>query len=323
MTDFWNDFPSVKGGLEAVVSVMSDTVRSKGFPLGPDLARIVDADGKMLRPGFLLLSSEFGRGSSKKKNLVPLAAAIEILHLGTLIHDDILDEAAVRRGEPAFHVRNGTKEALLTGDWLFAQAFRLASNFSSPENARNLAMVVGVICSSEIRQDLDKFRYSRSVRSYLRKIAGKTAALFSLSFTVGAAESGCAPLTVNRLRRAGYNIGMAFQVIDDILDYESTQGVFRKPVGKDLSEGLCTLPLIHALSSDDGEIRRLLSSPPFSEETICRIVGRVRDSGALEASRKTAQRYTQRALNEIDALPDRPARQTLRRVAERLLVREY
>jgi len=323
MTDFWNDFPSVKSGLEAVVSVMSDTVRSEGFPLGTDLARIVDADGKMLRPGFLLLSSEFGRGAPKKEKFAPLAASIEILHLGTLIHDDILDEAPLRRGEPAFHIKNGTKEALLTGDWLFAQAFRLASNFSNPENARKLAMVVGVICSSEIRQDLDKFRYSKSIRGYLRKIAGKTAMLFSLAFTVGAAESGCFPTTVNRLRRVGYNIGMAFQVIDDILDYESTEGVFRKPVGKDVSEGLCTLPLIHALARDGGEIERLLLNPPFPEETVGRIVRRVRESGALEESRKTAQRYTQRALDEIDALPDKPAKQTLRRVAERLLVRVY
>jgi len=321
MTEFWNDFPSVKSGLNAVVSTMSDTVRSKGFPLGPDLARIVNADGKMLRPGFLLLSSEFGR--AKNDRLVPLATAIEILHLGTLIHDDILDEAPVRRGEPAFHIRNGTKEALLTGDWLFAQAFRLAANFSTPANAHNLAMVVGVICSSEIRQDLDKFRYSKSVRGYLRKIAGKTAALFSLSFTVGASESGCQIGTVNHLRRAGYNIGMAFQVIDDILDYESTQGVFRKPVGKDISEGLCTLPLIYALARDDGELERLLAAPPFSEETINQIVDRIRNAGALEESRKTAQRYTERALKEIESLPNKPARRTLRQVAERLLIREY
>ena len=285
------------------------------------MSRIVNADGKMLRPGFLLLASGFGR--VKDDRFVPLAAAMEILHLGTLIHDDILDEAAVRRGEPAFHVQNGTKEAILTGDWLFSQAFRLAANFSNPDNAKKLAMVVSVICSSEIRQDLDKYKYSKSVRTYLRKIAGKTAALFSLALTVGSTESGCSPIIVNRLRRAGYDIGMAFQIIDDILDYESTEGVFRKPVGKDISEGLCTLPLIQALARDDGKIERLLASQPFSADTIQEVVQRIKESGALDESRATARLYTERALREIGNLPDKPARQTLRQVAERLLVRAY
>lgn len=322
MTDFWNDFPTVRKRLKAVADEMSATVRAAGFPLGVELARVVESDGKMLRPGFLLLASEFGE-PGRADRLEPLAASMELLHTATLIHDDILDEAPLRRGEPAFHVRNGVKEAVLTGDWLFAQCFRLASGFSTPENARRFALVIGVICSSEIRQDLDKYRYSKSVREYLRKIAGKTAALFSLSLTLGGAEGGCGPLTVDRLRRAGYDIGMAFQVIDDILDYESTEGVFRKPVGKDLSEGLCTLPLIHALERDDGRIADLLAKPPFDRPTVDRIVGFIRDSGALEASRGTARLYTERALREIDALPDKPARQTLRRVAERLLVRAY
>lgn len=321
MTEFWNDYPSVRTRLEAVVSIMHDTVGSAGFPLGSGLARILEADGKMLRPGFLLLGSEFG--AKKNDRLVSLAAAIELLHIATLIHDDILDDAPVRRGKAAFHVQNGAKDAVLTGDWLFAQCFRLAADFSNPDNARTLAAVIGIICSSEIRQDLDKFRYSKSVRGYLRKIAGKTAALFSLAFLLGAAESGCDTRTVNRLRRVGYDIGMAFQVIDDILDYESTQGVFRKPVGKDLSEGLCTLPLIQALARDQKRIEPLLSSPPFAAETVSRVVGIVRDSGALEDSRAVARRYTERALREIAKLPDKPARDTLRQVAQRLLVREY
>ena len=322
MTDFWNDFPTIKNRLQAVSAEMAATARSAGFPLASELTRMVESDGKMLRPGFLLLASEFGR-PERADELAPLAASIELLHIATLIHDDILDEASLRRGEPAFHVRNGVKEAVLTGDWLFAQCFRLASGFSTPENARRFALVIGIVCSSEIRQDLDKFRYSKSVRDYLRKIAGKTAALFSLACTLGAVEGGCDPGTVNRLRRTGYDIGMAFQVIDDILDYESTEGVFRKPVGKDISEGLCTLPLIHALERDDGRIAALLEHPPFDRPVVDRIVGLIRDSGALEASRETARRYTERALREIASLPDKPARLTLRRVTERLLVRAY
>lgn len=322
MTDFWNDLPEVKRRLEAVSAEMSATVRSAGFPLAEELTRVVESDGKMLRPGFLLLASEFGR-PGRADELAPLAAAIELLHIDTLIHDDILDESPLRRGEPAFHVRNGVKEAVLTGDWLFSQCFRLASGFSTPENARRFALVVGIVCSSEIRQDLDKYRYSKSVRDYLRKIAGKTAALFSLAFTLGAVEGGCDPWDVNRLRRTGYNIGMAFQVIDDILDCESTEGVFRKPVGKDVSEGLCTLPLILALERDDGSLLGMLKDPPFDRGTIDRILERIRDSGALETSRLAALRYTERALREIAALPDKPARLALRRLTERLLVRAY
>lgn len=321
MTDFWDACPSVKDGLVAVVSVMSETIRSSGFPLAPELGRLADADGKMLRPGFLLLGAEFGRPDHGK--LVPLAAALELLHIGTLIHDDILDDATVRRGDAAFHVRNGTKEAVLTGDWLFSRSFRLVADFSNPKNARDLARVIGLICSSEIRQDLDKFRYSTSVRGYLRKISGKTAALFALALTVGAAQSGCGPSVVSRLNRAGYDIGMAFQIIDDILDYEGTEGALRKPVGKDLAEGLCTLPLIHALARDDGRVIDLLAAPPFAAQTITRVLEWVRTSGALEESRGMARLYTERALREISGLPGKPARETLRKVAERLLKRSY
>lgn len=322
MTDFWNDFPTVKQRLEAVSAEMAATVRSAGFPLASELTRVVESGGKMLRPGFLLLASEFGC-PGRADQLAPLAASIELMHIATLIHDDILDEAPLRRGEPAFHVRSGVKEAILAGDWLFSQSFRLASGFSTPENARSFARVIGIICSSEIRQDLDKFRYSKSVRDYLRKITGKTAALFSLAFTLGAVEGGCNAQEVNRLRRTGYNIGMAFQVIDDILDCESTEGVFRKSVGKDVSEGLCTLPIILTLERDDGTLLGLLKNPPFDRASVDRILGRIRDSGALEASRLTARSYTERALREIDALPDKPAKRTLRRVTERLLVRAY
>lgn len=334
MHDVWKDHPELGERLSRVAALMEATVRDPSFPLAEGVASLLAGNGKMLRPAFLVLGARFGKPDWAR--IERLAAAVELLHVSTLIHDDVLDDADLRRGVPTLHARFGAKEAVLAGDWLFSRCFRLAAESAAPGGAEALARLVGAICSAEIAQDLAKWSYSPSLRAYERKIAGKTAALFSLALHTGASESKAPRGQVERLRRAGYDIGMAFQVIDDVLDYESSEGAMGKPVGKDLREGLCTLPLIFALRRDPARMEALLAAIPRpaaspteaaaelegrARAAVAAVIEAARELGAVEAAREEARRYTARALREIGLLPPGPAREELRIVTERLLSR--
>lgn len=326
MNGYWNDTPGLHAQLLRVEAIMEETVRDPSFPLGNEVAEIALSQGKMVRPAFLLIGAGFGRplrGAASARTIEKLAAAIELLHTATLIHDDVLDQAETRRGLPALHTRFGTVEAVLAGDWLLSRCFRLASENAAPDNAKLLSRLVGSVCSAEISQDLGKFGYTTSVRSYLRTIAGKTAALFSLALHTGATESKAKPSVTSSLRRAGYCIGMAFQVIDDILDFESTEGVMGKPVGKDIREGLCTLPLIHALRADPEGMRALLGQSRIDESRVGEVIATVFELGGIDRAREMAHLFTERARREIARLPDLPGKADLSLLTERLLTRVY
>jgi heptaprenyl diphosphate synthase len=321
MTDFWNSYPGIREELEGVLAAVDRATRS-GSPLVAEaLDGLFDGDGKLLRPGMLLLAFRFGKRDPKKA--VSLAAALEMLHVATLVHDDVIDDSPLRRGKPAVHIRAGRKDAVLVGDFLLSRCFLLTSEYTSPENATRLARAISVICTMEIEQDADRWRADPSVRRYLRKIMGKTALLFSLACHVGAAESKAPLRAAQSLRRIGYDIGMAFQVIDDILDYRSTAAEFGKPVGNDLRSGLATLPLLCALRSDDGALAPLVAPGSFERIDVPRVIAAVEERGGIEAARGYARRYTERALREIARLPAGEPRDLMEKLARELLIRKY
>lgn len=321
MTDFWNTYPGISEELKRVNEVVAQAVRTDNPLIGEAIRGIFDGDGKMLRPGLLLLSSRFGKRDPRKT--AALAAALEMLHVATLIHDDVIDDSPVRRGRPAVHVETGRKDAVLVGDYLLSRCFLLTSEYTSPENATLLARAISVICSMEIEQDVDRYTANPSVRKYLRKIMGKTALLFSLACHVGGSESRVPIKTANALRRIGYDIGMAFQVIDDILDYSGTAAEFGKPVGNDLRAGLATLPLLCALRNDDGVLSRMVAPDSFANLDVAEAVSAVVARGGIEGARRYARGYTERALREIRGLPEGEARDSMERLARQLLIRRY
>jgi heptaprenyl diphosphate synthase len=306
---------------------MIKTVDNGAFPLASEVRSLVSSNGKMLRPALLLIGSGFGTKADKGR-LTSLGAAVELLHVSTLIHDDVIDDADLRRGRPTLHTTLGSKEAILAGDWLFSRCFLLTADSADAEGSRSLARVIAAICASEIRQDLDKWSYSTSIRSYRRIIAGKTAALFALSLQVGANEAKAPKQTAQRLRRAGYDIGMAFQIMDDILDFESSEGMMRKPVGKDIAEGLCTLPLIHALRADEKGIRALLAAvrpdgATVEMDAVQAVIARCAELGAVDEAKLEVKRFTDRAQQEVESLPRGGPRDELASLADRLLSRRY
>jgi heptaprenyl diphosphate synthase len=313
--------------LAEVEKILVQALDDPSYPLSEETQALILSGGKMLRPAFVIMGAEFGPTRKAKASAakVPyIAAAVELLHTATLIHDDILDNADTRRGIPALHTKFGTVNAILAGDWLFSRSFRLIADWADQRSSRVLARFVGTVCSAEIHQDLGKFLFSNSRREYLRTIAGKTAALFSLALHVGSFEAGADPIVTQALRRSGYDIGMAFQIIDDILDYESDDTTLKKPVGNDIREGLCTLPLTFALDIDPSIKTLLLSAGKNMNDSLVRsVVEKVSETGALDKARIVAKNFTLRARKEIDALPARKAKTEFSLLCDKLLARTF
>ncbi len=321
MKPFWGEHPDLAAELGHVKEeILSRAGRGEG-QVPASVQRLVASNGKMLRPAFLLLAASFGAPDAAKVRR--LGAAIEMLHMATLVHDDIIDEALVRRGIETLHSLSGSRAAVLIGDWLFAASFSLVSELVDLENARGVARLVSQICSSEIGQSAERFSINPSVRRYFRTIAGKTALLFSLSFFLGARESGAPDEVCQRLRRLGYSLGMGFQIIDDILDFEGSAAETGKAAGSDLAQGIFTLPVVLGLRADDGPLAAELANTPYTRDGLARIVRLIGERGGLEGARRYARAYTERSKREILCLPDTKARRTLAAVAEKLLHRTY
>ncbi|MDR1893325.1 MAG: polyprenyl synthetase family protein [Spirochaetales bacterium] len=285
--------------------------------------------GKMLRPALVILAGRSGKWN--RDRILPLAAAVEFLHNATLIHDDIIDNSPLRRGQPALHKTAGPRNAVLTGDYLLSCCFSLASRSTHLDNGVHLSRAVARICEGEINQNLGRYNALFSLREYRRRIAAKTAALFCMSLLAGAREAGCPDRLCLRFLRIGYCLGMAFQIVDDVLDYAGQDEVVGKSLGRDIREGVFTLPLIYALireedsiGFDQGEsLRQLLAHPPYTEETVAAILRRVELFGGAELSRREAAVYLRRGEAEINGLPPGYTRRMLLELSGTLLYRSH
>jgi len=320
MSSFWNDFPGIPNALEKVTGIIQNSVTSQNSIIRKGLTDLFDGGGKLLRPGLLLITARFGKLQDKHYNL---AAALEMLHMATLIHDDVIDDSPLRRGLPALHTQYGKKDAVLIGDFLLSRCFLLTAEYTTPKNALNLARVISIICTMEIEQNSDRFKNNTSLRSYLRKITGKSALLFSIASFVGAYEAKVNRELCEKFRRIGYNIGIAFQIIDDILDYSGNSDLMRKSLGNDINAGLITMPVLCALRLDtSGILNKIFSRDTFSAEDARVIFSQVRNCGAVETAREQAGKYTNRALKDIFALPSGEGRDMLENLTRRLLIRQ-
>ena len=298
MSVFWSSFPRVRDGLERVRERLRLQAQSLPADLRDELTPLVERQGKSLRAGLILLSA--GPDAQYREAVESTAAAIELLHLATLVHDDIVDEAPLRRGEPAFHKRVGPQKAVLYGDLLFAAAFRSVSRNVGPSSARSLADLVTVMAVAEIQQWNDRFHLPVSPRRILRKTMGKTALLFSLSLFVGAREGGRPDAVAVPLRRAGYALGMAFQIQDDLLDWTGDPGVLGKPILEDLSAGIYTWPVAEAWKQDPRRTRKELGEVREGRLGAAALRDRWAERGLWAGSEELVTRYLGRAQRDLD-----------------------
>jgi heptaprenyl diphosphate synthase len=321
MNNYWDRYPAIKRELEAVKQVMEKSVKSSEKTMETALLELMHSGGKMLRPAFVLLGGKFGKVDSR--NLCNLAAVIEMLHMATLIHDDIVDNAETRRGSLTAQARYGKNYAVFMGDYLFSKCFMLLSNNTSMENMRSVSKVISTICAGEIEQYSSHYSINVSTGRYLRRIRAKTAVLFALSLYVGSREGGCSDKLSRQLGRIGYNIGMAFQIMDDILDFTGDEKVVGKPLGNDIKQGIFTIPLIYALQKDDWEIKEILSKKSYSENDIKELIEMTKNLGGIEKTRNLANKYTNKAFKGISSLPDCESKEILLELANELLTRKY
>ena len=324
MRDLW-ETSFLNNDYRQIQNIIEETINDSNPVIRDPLKNLVSKKGKLLRPMLVVLASRFGspEQNGALQKIHNIAAAIEILHLATLVHDDVIDESPVRRGSPTLHTQVGKKQAILIGDYLFSRCFSLVAEHANLENSKLLARAVSSICNSEISQAEDTFSFKTSIRRYNRRIAGKTAALFAISCFVGASESGSKKPVCALFSRIGYNLGMGFQIKDDILDYTGNQKRLGKPIGSDIHDGIATLPLIYALQEDTGKLQTILHKPPFSEADIQHIIRLVIDNGGVNKAEEQASLYTERAYRAIEELPKNESTDLLNTTVDRLLFRLY
>jgi len=257
------------------------------------MADLFAAGGKRIRPALVLLAARCGNYDLGK--LTPAAIAVELVHAATLVHDDVIDRAEVRRGRPTVAAKLGDEAAIVVGDFYFAKAYEQAAFTQSPEAVAILARAVMDICAGEVRQQAIRHRYDTGVDEYMRRIEAKTATLLAACCDVGALLGGLEGEKRSAIRAYGRLLGLAFQIADDVLDYEGNEDEIGKPIGHDIEEGFATLPLMMALEDATvaGKLRHLLESHrELTGKEAHEVVELVRASGgpgrALELARERA-----------------------------------
>ncbi len=292
----------------------------------PPLRRMLDhalqARGKRLRPALVLLAGHFGDYNLNR--LVPLGAAIELLHTASLVHDDVVDGASSRRGRPTANHMFDNALTVLLGDYMFANAAEMVTRTGSLHVTRLFALALMKMTSGELDQDAAAFDVGKDIQNYLGRISGKTAALFANATEGGAALGGCDETTVEALRHYGYSIGMAFQIIDDLLDFTGDEAEMGKPVGSDLRDGTITLPGLLLLERypENNPIRKFITARRDREERLQEALAMIRSTEVLDASMEMARDYVRRAATAIAFLPDDEAKQSLIDIGDYILSRK-
>jgi octaprenyl-diphosphate synthase len=288
--------------------------------LSEQLGYLFKETGKALRPALTLLS-----GKSYRYNLtylLPMSVSVELMHTATLVHDDAIDNALTRRGQATINSIWGDEIAILMGDYLFAKAGEYVADTQTPRVIKLFSQTLGIISSGEISQFRGAFNIDQSRENYFRRIYGKTASLFSLSTQSGAILSQAPEEAVAVMKEYGDNLGIAFQIVDDILDFTSTEEIMGKPVGSDLTQGTLTLPaiLLAERYPRDNPVQKTFETK--DKKYVARAIDMVRNSTIIDECYKTASEYCGRACRNLKSLPETASRQALYDMADFVVKRE-
>jgi octaprenyl-diphosphate synthase len=321
------DFSAVQKLVAADMSAVDRLIRAR---LASDVVlinqiaeHIIGGGGKRLRPILVLLAARACgyRGS----NHVLLAAVVEFIHTATLLHDDVVDESDLRRGRKTANALWGNAASVLVGDFLYSRSFQMMVEVDNMRVMRILADTTNRIAEGEVLQLLNVHNPDIDEAAYLQVIERKTAVLFAAATRLGALLAGVPPAQEEALAQYGLQLGFAFQIADDVLDYVSDAGTLGKNIGDDLAEGKATLPLIHAIerapAAQAASLRRAIETGGL--DSLDNIVAAIRDTGAIERTRERAQQYGDAAKDALSTLPHSDARDALLVLAEYALNRNH
>ena len=311
----------VQEELAQVEATLDGVTRSDIPDLQRMLQHVLSAGGKRLRPTIALLAGRFG--DYRPDLLVPLAASIELLHTATLVHDDVIDASDTRRGRPTTNARYQNATAVMLGDYMFAHAANLICQTESIEVVKLFSRTLMAMASGELTQDMSAYQYGQGTMDYFHRIAGKTASLFATSAAGGAMVAGASPEGIAALRAYGENVGMAFQIVDDILDFTGDEAELGKPVGSDLLQGTLTLPalLLMERHPDDNPVKKLFRNKR-RQEHLAEALFMIQNSDILDESSAVARDFRDRAVAALEPLPDAPACAALIDLADYVLGRQ-
>ena len=295
-----------------IEEMIATELRSGDELMTEAVLHLFEAGGKRFRPLFTVLSAQIGPEPDAWQVTVA-GAVIELVHLATLYHDDVMDEAQMRRGAPSANARWGNNIAILAGDYLFATASRLVSRLG-PDAVRIIAETFALLVTGQMRETKGAGDADDAVAHYLKVVAEKTACLIAASGQFGGTFAGANADQVERLSRIGAIVGTVFQISDDIIDIDSDPDESGKLPGTDLREGVHTLPVLYALEETGpaaDRLREILKGPVTDDETLAEALNLLRASGGIAAAKATVAQYAAQAREELAGLPDVPGRRAL------------
>ena len=315
------DLPPLADDLTRVEDALRGSVETADSFLTEVAGHLIAAGGKRLRPALALTTAYAAApdasGKPAPEAVVMGGVSVELVHLGSLYHDDVMDEALTRRGVESVNARWGNLVAILAGDFLLAKASEIAATLGT-EVAGLLAATIADLCEGQVRELTKIFDVGRSEQAYLEAIEGKTAALMAASCRIGALTTGLSRPAVEALTVYGHRLGMVFQIVDDVLDVVCTDEQLGKPSGNDLVQGVYTLPVIRAMADGAHELKGLLGAP-LDDETMNKARDVVRSNGAVSAALGVATEYAAEAEQALDILDDNPGVDALRSLPRALV----
>ncbi|MCI1883167.1 MAG: polyprenyl synthetase family protein [Sporolactobacillus sp.] len=312
-----------KENLAIIEKKLAETLETSHSILHDAALNLLRAGGKRIRPLLVLFSSEYG--DPLHREVIDAAVTLELIHMASLVHDDIVDDSDLRRGKPTVRAQWDNRVAIYTGDYIFAKAIELIAQFEHPKVHLIISRVIRDLSLGEIDQIRDLYNWHQNLRCYLRRIKRKTALLMALSCQLGAIAGGCGYDLSRRLYYFGYFLGMSYQITDDILDFVGTQKQLGKPAGSDLRSGNITLPTFYALRDPSlrESIVAVLDASHPGEKDWRTVIDRIRQSDAVDRSQRLSDRYLQKAVLILEALPKTAASEPLREIAAYVGERNY
>lgn len=312
----------IEADLVTVESQLREAARAEFGPLALVIESVIESGGKRMRPAVTLLAGRMY--PENDEHLLRLAVSVELLHLATLIHDDLIDAASTRRGSATINTKWDSKSTVLAGDYVWAKAAKIAADVGNTRVLGIFADTVMVIVEGEIKQDYMGSTSSTNRDEYFTRIYAKTASLFEGSMRSAAVLGNAPQKHVDALGMYGRKLGSAFQIIDDVLDFVGTASDVGKPVGNDLRQGVITLPalLYYEKHPAHPTLNSVVVKNGHSPQELEDVIQEIRSSSAIEASRKQAQEMANDAILELQVLPRSKYRDSLTRLAEFVIERK-
>ena len=301
LADIYGHFQS---DIKVIEKELEETIQARHEVLRKASTDLLHAGGKRIRPVFVLLAARFGTYDIHA--LKHIAVSLELIHMASLVHDDVIDDAELRRGRKTIKSQWDNRVAMYAGDYIFAKAVQTATYFDNRSIHLIISDAIMEMCIGEVEQIRDQFNWDQNIRTYFRRIKRKTALLIAVSCKLGAIAADTSDEIQRRLYLFGYYVGMSFQITDDILDFVGTMEQIGKPAGGDLRQGNVTLPALYAMHQKPelkAEIMQKLSKDQHHDD-MGRIIQDIKDSGGIEYAVSISDKYLAKAFKQLDALPD-------------------